>query len=138
MYVRPIEVDVGTILIDNATMQDGKEGFAQFTHLHESGHFLIHPTIYCNLNNQLTLFNFGMGSKLGSHVVTCKRSSIGSQNEDRSRLVTQEDFQEHQANTFAVAIAMPRQTFILYAQGMIRRSGFYDGMGGKRCAGLGL
>lgn len=128
MCVRPIEVDAGTILIDNTTMQDGKEGFAQFTHLHEGGHFLIHPAVYRRLNNQLTLFDFGMDSKQGNHVVTCKRSSIGGQNEGRSRLVTQEDFREHQANTFAAAIAMPRQTFIPYAQEMIRRAGFSDGV----------
>lgn len=128
MCVRPIEVDAGTILIDNTTMQDGKEGFAQFTHLHESGHFLIHPAVYRRLNNQLTLFDFGMDSKPGNHVVICKRNSIGSQNEGKSKLVTQEDFREHQANTFAAAIAMPRQTFIPCAQEMIRKAGFSDGV----------
>lgn len=128
MCVRPIEVSAGTILIDNDTMKDGKEGFAQFTHLHEGGHFLIHPAVYRKMDNQITLFDLGMLDKTGSHVVSCKRSAIAGQGEKKCRFSTQEEFREHQANTFAAAIAMPRQTFIPYAQEMIRAAGFKDGI----------
>lgn len=127
MCVRPIDVAAGTILIDNSTMQDGKEGFSKFTHLHEGGHFLMHPAVYRRIENQLSFFDFGQNSP-GSHVVACKRSSICGQGERRPRLVTEEDFREHQANTFAAAIAMPRKTFIPCAQDMIRRAGFRDGI----------
>lgn len=128
MCVRPIEVTAGTILIDNSTMEEGKEGFAKFTHLHEGGHFLMHPTVYRKNENQLTLFDFGMENPLDqkSHVVTCKRSSICGQGE--RKLVTEEDFREHQANIFAAAVAMPRPTFIPCAREMIRKSGFSDGV----------
>lgn len=128
MCVRPIDVSAGTILIDNSTMQDGKEGFSKFTHLHEGGHFLMHPAVYRRVENQLSFFDFGQDSP-GSHVAACKRSSIcGSSGEKRPRLVTEEDFREHQANTFAAAIAMPRRTFIPCAQAMIRRAGFPEGI----------
>ncbi len=128
MCVRPIDVSAGTILIDNSTMQDGKEGFSKFTHLHEGGHFLMHPAVYRRVENQLSFFDFGQDSP-GSHVAACKRSSIcGSSGERRPRLVTEEDFREHQANTFAAAIAMPRRTFIPCAQAMIRRAGFPEGI----------
>lgn len=128
MCVRPIDVSAGTILIDNSTMQDGKEGFSKFTHLHEGGHFLMHPAVYRRVENQLSFFDFGQDSP-GSHVAACKRSSIcGNSGEKRPRLVTEEDFREHQANTFAAAIAMPRKTFIPCAQAMIRRAGFPEGI----------
>lgn len=126
MCVRPIEVKAGTILIDNSTMEDGKEGFAKFTHLHEGGHFLIHPTVYRREANQMSLFDFGLEDP-GSHVVTCKRSTILGQGE-RSELKTEEDFREHHANTFAAAIAMPRPTFIPCAREMICKAGFSDGI----------
>lgn len=128
MCIHPIEVSAGTILIDNDTMKDGKEGFAKFTHLHEGGHFLIHPAVYRKTDNQLSLFDFGIGQPQKSHVVTCRRSSISGQGEKRARLVTEEDFREHQANTFAAALAMPRPTFIPCAQEMIRKAGYADGI----------
>lgn len=126
MCVRPIKVSAGTILIDNTTMQDGKEGFAKFTHLHEGGHLLIHPAVYKRMDNQLSLFDFGIGERKQSHVATCRRTSINTQG--KQRLVTEEDFREHQANTFAAAIAMPRPTFIPCAKELIRRYGFSDGV----------
>lgn len=126
LCVRPIDVSAGTILIDNATMQDGKEGFAKFTHLHEGGHFLIHPAVYKRVDNQLSFFDFGTGEPQQSHVATCRRNSITTQG--KQRLVTEEDFREHQANTFAAAIAMPRPTFIPYAKDLIRKYGFRDGV----------
>lgn len=127
LCVRPIEVKAGTILIDNSTMQDGKEGFAKFTHLHEGGHFLIHPTVYRREVNQLSLFDFGLENPGVGHVVTCKRSSILGQNE-RSELKTEEDFREHHANTFAGGVAMPRPTFIPCAKDLIRNAGFSGGI----------
>lgn len=127
MCVRPIAVKAGTILIDNSTMEDGKEGFAKFTHLHEGGHFLIHPTVYRRVSNQLTLFDLGMENTRDSHIVTCKRSAICGQKE-RSELKTEEDFREHHANTFAGGIAMPRPTFIPCAKEMIRKAGFSGGV----------
>ncbi len=128
MCVRSIEVSAGTILIDNDTMKDGKEGFAQFTHLHEGGHYLIHPAVYRRMDNQITLFDLGLPDRPGSHVVSCKRSAICGQSERKCRFSTQEEFREHQANTFAAALAMPRQTFVPYAQEMIRSAGFKDGI----------
>lgn len=44
------------------------------------------------------------------------------------KLRTQKDFREHQANVFAAAIAMPRQTMEPCADKMIRCAGFPDGI----------
>lgn len=126
LCVRPIDVSAGTILIDNTTMQDGKEGFAKFTHLHEGGHLLMHPAVYKRVDNQLSIFDFGIGEQQQSHVATCRRSTIAAQG--KQRLITEEDFREHQANTFAAALAMPRPTFVPCAKEMICRCGFPDGI----------
>lgn len=115
--IRPIRVKAGTILIDNATMTFGKGGFALFTHLHEGGHFLMHPTVYRRNQDQLTLYEH-------EETVVCRRSSIGR----HYRLVTDEDFREHQASTFAAAIAMPRPTFVPLAQSLLRSAGYKDGI----------
>lgn len=119
-----INVTAGTILIDNSTEQKGKEGFSLFTHLHEGGHFLMHPEVYRRTSGQLTLFPVN-GDNLKTHTVICRRNAI---NDNKSKLVTEEDFREHQANTFAAAIAMPRQTFIPTATELLRKAGAKDGI----------
>lgn len=122
MCVRAIDVEANTIIIDNSTMEEGKEGYSLFTHLHEGGHFCIHPCVYRRMPGQLSLFGEEDDRE---HVVKCKRSSLEKR---KGRLVTQEDFREHQANVFAATAAMPRQTFIPAAREYIRKVG----IGNKR------
>lgn len=123
--IKPIKVAANTVLIDNSTMDDGKEGFAAFTVLHEGGHLCLHPAVYRRFNGQLSLFD---NHKDGDYVVCCRRSSLESSGTKRSKLTTQEEFREHQANVFAASIAMPRPTFVPAAQELIRKSGFKDGV----------
>lgn len=123
--IRPIEVSANTVLIDNSTMEDGKEGFAAFTVLHEGGHLCIHPAVYRRMNGQLSLF---ASHKDGDSVVCCRRASLENGGTKRSKLTTQEEFREHQANVFAASIAMPRRTFVPAAQEMIRKQGYKDGV----------
>lgn len=124
LCVRPIDVEANTILIDNSTMAEGKEAFATFTVLHEGGHFCMHPAVYRRLDGQLDFLDLMGNSEPGAHTVQCRRSVI----EGKVRLTTQLDFREHQANTFAAAVAMPRPTFIPYAQSLIRKCGFKKGV----------
>lgn len=103
--VKDISVPAGTVIIDNKTMEAGKEGFARFTQLHEAGHFCMHKTVYCKNPGQMELFANGLAAR---SVVLCKRESI---EQTRHKLVTQEDFREHQANVYAAALEMPRAPF---------------------------
>ena len=130
MRTKPLKVRANTVLIDNQTMKEGKEAFALFTELHEGGHILIHPCVYRKISNQLSLFDFGLDMMEDKqHTVMCCRSAIGkSEKVERPKLETQEDFREHQANTFAASLAMPRATFIPYAKGLIRQYGFNYGI----------
>lgn len=122
--IRPIEVSAGTILIDNSVMKDGKEKYATFTVLHEGSHFCVHPCVYRRDVTQFSLFDL-MRQHEGAHIVQCRRSAIEN---PKSKLVTQTDFREHQANTLAAALAMPRPTFIPYAKDLIRKEGFKNGI----------
>lgn len=123
--IKPIEVSANTVLIDNSTMEDGKEGFAAFTVLHEGGHLCIHPAVYRRMGGQLSMFD---NRKDGDSVVCCRRASLENGCTRRARMTTQEEFREHQANVFAASIAMPRQTFVPAAQELIRKSGYKDGV----------
>ncbi len=126
MCTRSIEIPANTILIDNSTMADGKKGFAKFTVLHEGGHFCIHPAVYRRTSGQLSFFD--MKQPTGQSVVCCRKASMDSNPRKSPSCWTEEDFREHQANVFAAAAAMPRQTFIPYAQSLIQAHGYKNGI----------
>ena len=111
-----------TVLIDNTIMKEGKEGFADFTHLHEGGHIFLHASVF--KRTQGTLFNINTDNR--PRAARCLRTCIES--DSRRKLVTQEDFREHQANTFAAAIAMPPTIFIPTAKKIIFDCGYSDGV----------
>lgn len=118
MCTRVETFEENTILIDNSTMQTGKETFARFTVLHEAGHICMHPSVYRLPEGQISMFDL-MPSE-GRSVVCCRNTSIDRR---QKKLVTQEDFREHQANTFAAAVAMPRRIFSEIAKEAIRKMG---------------
>lgn len=125
--VRVIDVPANTVIIDNATMACGKDGFAMFTELHEGGHFCIHPSVYRRDPSQISLFD---SNELESSSVVCCRTNVldFSAPRKRTRDFTPYDWREHHANTYAAAIAMPRATFIPMAEKLIKETGFWQGV----------
>ncbi len=124
LCIRTIEVAAGTIIIDNSTVATGNKGFEAFTGLHEGGHFTMHPEVYQKNPNQICLFE---KPKDGSAVVCCRKSTMFGRH-CYGRQLTPEQNREHQANSFAAFAAMPRQTFIPLATGLIRDAGFSEGI----------
>ena len=119
MRTRCETFEANTILIDNETMKEGKETFARFTVFHEDGHFCMHPRVFRINQDQMSLFDF-MEPQTPKSVICCRKATI----EDRkTKLVTQEDFREHQANVFAAAITMPKRIFTEVAIDGIRQMG---------------
>lgn len=108
-----------TVLIDNKTMDDGKEGFADFTHLHEGGHIFLHQSVFKRTHKQESFLDQQPRTQ------RCLRSCIGL---EKKQLVTQEDFREHQANTFSAAMAMPPSVFIPTAREIIKECGYSEGI----------
>ena len=121
---RLISIKANTVIIDNATMEDYNEGFANFTGLHEAGHFCMHGEVYRRDPNQLSLFN---GQPNWANAVCCRKTAMGYIHGGGRRLNPYQ-MQEHQANTFAAFAAMPRQTFIPFAKELNRKEGFKDGI----------
>lgn len=111
-----------TILIDNETMKEGRETFARFTVFHEDGHLCMHPRVFREDPQQMSMFDF-MEPAAPKSVICCRKNNI----EDRkTKLVTQEDFREHQANVFAAAITMPKKIFTEIGIAAIRQMGCDD------------
>lgn len=119
---RIIEVSAGTIIIDNSTVEKGNKGFESFTGLHEGGHFAMHGEVYRRDANQSGLPE---SNSNGMHVVCCRKDLMF---QSYGRKLTPEQNREHQANTFAAFIAMPRATFIPFAESLIREAGFSKGI----------
>lgn len=117
MGTRVIPVKANSILLDSDTAHSRYAGFEEFTMMHEAGHLLLHREVYGLLQSQ---DNEIFGAAL------CKRSSIGG---FRSSLKTNEDFREHQANTFAAFMLMPPRTFIPFVRSRIMESCMYTELG---------
>ena len=113
MCTRYITVQPNTIIIDNSVMAPGKEALANFTVLHEGGHFCMHREV------------FEDGMRRNCPPEFCSRKKSG---QSRKRLESQKDFREHQADVFAAAVALPADTLVPCATRMIRCMGFPDGI----------
>ena len=113
MCTRYITVPPNTIIIDNSVMAPGKEALANFTVLHEGGHFCMHREV------------FEDGMRRNCPPEFCSRKKSG---QSRKRLESQKDFREHQADVFAAAVALPADTLVPCATRMIRCMGFPDGV----------
>ena len=117
-----IRVNSRTIIIDNSVMQEGKEGFALFTGLHEGGHLWMHPGVYTLCRRQTGLFD-----DLGNSSVVCCRRGQFERYVGKPTLKTGEDWREHQANYFASAVAMPKATFVPLCKDFLKSEGISDG-----------
>ena len=113
MCTRYITVPPNTIIIDNSIMAPRKEALANFTVLHEGGHFCMHREV------------FEDGMRRNCPPEFCSRKKSG---QSRKRLESQKDFREHQADVFAAAVALPADTLVPCATRMIRCMGFPDGV----------
>ena len=120
---RCIPVKAGTILIDNATVSAEKPGFERFTVLHEAGHYTMHAEAYLRAPEKSWIAE----RESGAGLVCCRRNALVRTYGKRRHLTPAEN-REHQANTFAAFIAMPRQTFVPLARELIRKEGFSDGI----------
>ena len=109
-----IEVPENTIILDNSLMKEGNEALANFTVLHEAGHFCMHREVYENIKAS------------GYRVRFCSRKRTKSSG--RKALNSESDFREHQADVFAAAVAMPRPCFVPFICILNRYLGYGDGV----------
>lgn len=108
----------GAIIIDSDVM-DREDGFAQFTIVHEGGHFCMHYPAFCG---QDILAARSMMDK-----IMC-RSNMLETDRPENRKWTDRDFMEHQANVYAASILMPRPTFVPFVMALNKKAGYRDGI----------
>ncbi|WP_313120168.1 ImmA/IrrE family metallo-endopeptidase [Proteiniclasticum ruminis] len=124
LRTKHILLDKHSVVLDHYITEEGREGLELFTGLHEGGHLWMHPDVYSEPEEQLSLF--GSDREQIRSVTCCRRSDIenfGSQ----KRIRTPEEWREHQADYFASAIAMPRATFNPLVMETLRAHGITDG-----------
>jgi len=102
-----LELKRGDIVLDNVLNTENMETKQKFTGLHECGHWCMHQKQYTSINDKNQL-SFLSSSFFENEVYCCRKNILD--NYTKKRLVTDEDFLEHQANFFAAAIAMPKKT----------------------------
>jgi len=112
--VKIVNIPANSVVIDNYVMQEGKEGLATFTGLHEAGHLLMHWEVY------------GGAAEPGDRVICCYRESIESFYVKATKRTTLE-WREYQADYFAAAIAMPNATFKPFVHKFLREHGVRKG-----------
>jgi len=114
-----VNVAERTVIIDNAVVKPGKEGFALFTGLHEGGHITMHWDAYSLMAGDEPEMGDGFAP-----VVCCRRESIENAVKDRS-IRSSAGWREHHADYFAAAIAMPNATFKPFVHGILRKNSYY-------------
>ncbi len=114
-----IEVDAGTIFIDNSLISDEKQqGRCRFTFAHEPGHWIFHRHMYTINKNQMSLFNMDHGAQKVCH--KCLKKHVGNMGKI-DYFLTDEDWQEWQADYFASAILMPKKTFHMAVENYMKK-----------------
>ena len=122
MCTREILVPPNTILLDTATVDHWHKGFEFFTIMHECGHLMLHQRVY-RIEPMQGFYTTGNVPDASGNAVLCMRSNIGRTS---GGLRTNEDFREHQANTFAASMLMPPRVFIPYVQKQMKHFNRFD------------
>ena len=117
MCTREILVPPNTILLDTETVDHWHKGFEFFTIMHEAGHLMMHQRVY-RIEPIPGIYTTGNVPVAYENAVLCMRSNIGKSG---GGLKTNEDFREHQANTFAASMLMPPRLFIPFAQRVMNK-----------------
>jgi Zn-dependent peptidase ImmA (M78 family) len=118
-------IDKNSVVLDHYVTEEGREGLELFTGLHEGGHLWLHPMVYSEPAEQLSLFS--SDTEPIKPVTCCRRSDIESFGRSWKGYRTPEEWREHQADYFASAIAMPKATFIPLVLEALKAHGITDG-----------
>lgn len=104
--VDKINLERGTVVLDNVLTEAFKETQQTFTGLHEAWHWIMHQRYFSR--------NASQNQKKTEFKTACRSKAINGQS--KRFLETEEDFLEHQANYFASATVMPKRAVLGVAQ----------------------
>ena len=114
LSIEEIWVDNNTIVLDNYVMEEGKEGLALFTGLHECGHFIFDYDTYNNMDYH----------NENASAILCRQGNIENFS-SRKYHRTPSEWREHHADYFAAGISMPNTTFIPFINRKMREYFYY-------------
>ena len=118
-----IQVDEGTILIDNCLLENDQLRRGRFTLGQEASHWILHRRIFKVNKSQPSLFDDLEGEK--QPLIKCRTTDIEAVG--KKRLVNDDDWIEWQANCMASALLMPRKAFTKVVKGKFKSVGIRDG-----------
>jgi len=118
--ISTVVVPERTVIIDNSILEKGKEGLALFTQLHEGGHLVLHWNVFADEDDREGVVDTTEAA------IFCRRESIENSNTSKD-IRSVKEWQEHQADYFAAAIAMPNATFRPLVNRFLRDNNVYKG-----------
>ena len=104
----------GTIIINSWLTAFKRYTCKRFTIAHECSHWILHRTYHSPTNQKYQLRN------QRSPYIAC-RSAAAEQTQ--RKFITDEDWEEWQANSLAAALLMPYKPFYLFAYDLINKTG---------------
>lgn len=116
---RVIYVEEGTVIIDNSLLEDDQEGRLRFTYGHEGGHWIFHREMFQLNKKQIN----NPDMSIHKQIKTAKCLYRCSENDlvDK-KFTTDEEWMEWQANYTSSCLLMPRKTFIMAVQKILKEA----------------
>lgn len=120
---KDIQVKRGTVIIDNSLNLDEREGRYRFTCGHEVGHWICHRDMFKSSENQCNIFDIINGKKAKS--IKCLKRNFENYSFKRT-FKTDNDWMEWQANSMSSCLLMPKKTFKIAADNILKEAGIDD------------
>lgn len=120
-FMKPnsLRVKAGNVIIDPRLKEVPTR--YRFTLMHEVAHWELHKSLYMPSNNRKYIHRCN-----GYSYVACKRDPKEYGRKNPKQAVEDVEWGEWQADNFAGAVLMPRETFIPAAQDVMRKMGYRD------------
>lgn len=120
---KDIQVKRGTVIIDNSLSLDEREGRYRFTCGHEVGHWICHRDMFKSNENQYTIFDMINRKKAKS--IKCLTRNFENYSFKRA-FKTDNDWMEWHANFMSSCLLMPKKTFKIAADNILKEAGIDD------------
>lgn len=120
-----INVDEGTIIIDNSLLAKEQIRRGRFTLAHEAAHWFLHRHIYITDKKQISLFDTLEIGEKRIPVIKCRTSDIVCG--EKRKLNSDDQFIEWQADYMASALLMPKNAFAKVARDRFKSSNIIKG-----------
>ena len=113
---RDLECEPRTVILDRSLMDGNRKIQENITGLHEGGHIWLHSSLLTEIEGQLHM-------QTTNGVFCCRTSGVETGLDRDCKLSTESDWREWQATTFAVTLALPRESLRRIVPELFRKHG---------------